>query len=348
MERRTVTATAPLRVDLAGGFTDVPPFCENEGGFVVNAAIELSCIASISRVEGAPGRILLKDAACERKVFFKDTKSFADVPKAITPFLLAIGERRALKIMLTIRSMGPPSSGLGSSGSALVATLAALRGFYQLNMNATALARRAREIEVEQLQQIGGGQDPLAAAFGGILAIEFPRGARDGRAKKIHVNKNLKKQFEDSILLINLKNPRSSSSKISRVVEKIQNHHRPTLTILREMDDVARDLAKELYNESLEGSLSAIDAHAEILQKLDPCIYENGVGEAISAAKKAGARSGKPCGAGGGGCVAIFVNSGRREAVTDKLKKGGYEFLPFQISPRGVRVDEICTKTIFG
>ena len=33
------TAKAPVRIDLAGGWSDAPPFCEQVGGDVVNIAI---------------------------------------------------------------------------------------------------------------------------------------------------------------------------------------------------------------------------------------------------------------------------------------------------------------------
>src|SRR5687767_8985266 len=36
---REVVARAPTRIDLGGGWTDVPPYCDREGGFVCNVAI---------------------------------------------------------------------------------------------------------------------------------------------------------------------------------------------------------------------------------------------------------------------------------------------------------------------
>ena len=37
-----VWGRSPVRIDLAGGWTDTPPYCLNEGGNVVNIAIELN------------------------------------------------------------------------------------------------------------------------------------------------------------------------------------------------------------------------------------------------------------------------------------------------------------------
>src|SRR5438876_7761232 len=44
---RAVRARAPIRLDLAGGWTDVPPFSAREGGAVVNVAINRYCYVSV-------------------------------------------------------------------------------------------------------------------------------------------------------------------------------------------------------------------------------------------------------------------------------------------------------------
>lgn len=348
METRIITAAAPLRVDFAGGFTDVPPFCEMEGGFVVNAAITIKTTVTVAKCgRGASGSISQFDASGGQRFFDMKYSGAQDgIPGEIAPFIIAMGARRARRMKMQITSGGPPSSGLGSSGSALVAALAAVRGLFHLTIDARAIARRARAIEVEELQQIGGGQDPLASALGGVLGIDFSRGGRDGDPAKMNISESLQKALEQSVILVNLNNPRSSSSKIAHVVKKIQKRHKPTLAILREMAKSARALGAELRRESIEGALAAIDEHAGILCKLDSCIYANGVAEAIAAAKAAGARSGKPCGAGGGGCVAIFTDKSRRERVASALRDRNYLILPFAISREGVQVEENIKRPI--
>ncbi len=44
---RTTKATAPTRIDLAGGWTDVPIFAEKYGGEVVNFAINIYAQANV-------------------------------------------------------------------------------------------------------------------------------------------------------------------------------------------------------------------------------------------------------------------------------------------------------------
>lgn len=44
-----VCSRAPVRIDLAGGWTDVPPFADREGGAVVNLALGRYTYASVQQ-----------------------------------------------------------------------------------------------------------------------------------------------------------------------------------------------------------------------------------------------------------------------------------------------------------
>ena len=44
---KRIEARAPVRLDLAGGWTDVPPYTHDMGGEVVNVAINIHAHASL-------------------------------------------------------------------------------------------------------------------------------------------------------------------------------------------------------------------------------------------------------------------------------------------------------------
>src|SRR3989449_11651022 len=106
-------ATAPLRLDFAGGWTDVPPFSAREGGIVVNGAIALR-----AHVELHLGGKLLRLVSEELGETLECANSGGLVPPAKLPLHAAALRRFPVLggFTLTTRCDSPPGSGLGSSG----------------------------------------------------------------------------------------------------------------------------------------------------------------------------------------------------------------------------------------
>src|SRR5437016_11350879 len=107
-------ATAPMRLDFAGGWTDVPPFSAREGGVVVNGAIGLR-----AHVELRLGGKLLRLVSEELGETLECANSGGLVPHGKLPLLTAALRRFPVLggFTLTTRCDAPPGSGLGSSRS---------------------------------------------------------------------------------------------------------------------------------------------------------------------------------------------------------------------------------------
>src|SRR5687767_5951853 len=147
---REVIARAPARIDLGGGWTDVPPYCDREGGFVCNVAITLYSVATISATienRDAGANSALIEAAVRRSG--------------------VSGLRAAL------RNDFPLGAGLGGSSAASAALLAGLRTWRGQPIDRGWIAEEGRRIEVEELGVAGGRQDHYAATHGGALALTF-------------------------------------------------------------------------------------------------------------------------------------------------------------------------------
>lgn len=326
---RYVGVEAPLRVDLAGGFTDVPPFCEEEGGFVVNAAASESVFAVVSR---APRGNVVRVETSDRMRLRNNT------PGALAAFRIALKDAGAKGVELVLSDRGLSGSGLGSSGALLVAAQVALKAFYKKRIHILQIARRARSIEVEDLGRPGGGQDPMASACGGVLAIEFPKCTRDGRPKQIQLLPRKLELFENSLLIIHLNRPRVSSARIAKVVENIQSRDRNTMETLRSMKRLAIATAAALRRQDVGAAIDSAVEHALVLRRLHPSIFGGGVGDAIDHSIRYGALGAKPCGAGGGGCVLVFIKPSRRRTVLSRLKGSGFDARPFIVHRSGLRV----------
>src|SRR5687767_12103607 len=149
---REVVARAPTRIDLGGGWTDVPPYCDREGGFVCNVAITRYATAHVTAARDTPGAA---------------TKADASLVQA------ALARSGVGGVRVRVDNDFPVAAGLGGSSAASAATLAALSAWNSKEWQPAAIAEEGRRIEVEELGIAGGRQDHYAATFGGALALTF-------------------------------------------------------------------------------------------------------------------------------------------------------------------------------
>ena len=177
MTEKTVRARAPLRLGLAGGGTDLSPYCDQFGGAVLNVTIDRYAYAFIAPSEDGRTHFAARDLGIE--------ESFSPTPDLLRATRLAIhggvyrrmmtefngGVLRPLRITSYVDA--PPGSGLGSSSALAVALVEAFRTLLGLPLGLYDVAHLAFEIERIDLGLAGGKQDQYAAAFGGVNYIEF-------------------------------------------------------------------------------------------------------------------------------------------------------------------------------
>ncbi|MGJ3241400.1 MAG: fucose pyrophosphorylase domain-containing protein [Opitutales bacterium] len=197
-----IWARSPVRLDLAGGWSDTPPFCMEAGGAVFNVAVTLNGQPPIQvflrPIEEPVLRIgsidlgLAQTLKTYRDVArFRDPASGFSLPRAA--FALAgfhpdffeghafgsLGEQlEALGggLEMTLLCAVPKGSGLGTSSILAATLLAALNRCCGLGWDRVALYRRV--LAMEQLLTTGGGwQDQAGALFPGLKLIETQPGA---------------------------------------------------------------------------------------------------------------------------------------------------------------------------
>ncbi|MBE7212682.1 MAG: dehydrogenase, partial [Gluconacetobacter diazotrophicus] len=178
-------ARVPLRLGLAGGGTDLSPYCDEFGGAVLNTTIDRYAFAFL---EPSPDdRIHLVAPDIEADEAFPvpapdDPDPFPGARLVLHAGVLA-GLRRRFGIALrpcrlTSFVDAPPGSGLGSSSALVVALVEACASAWALPLGPYDVAHLAYEIERLDLGLSGGKQDQYAAAFGGTNFIEFLSGDR--------------------------------------------------------------------------------------------------------------------------------------------------------------------------
>ena len=323
-------AAAPVRLDLAGGWTDVPPYSAREGGVVVSAAIGLYASAEV-QPGGSGFRLASEDLGA-------GVELPADaVLSASGPLALLQAGLRMLPVgpcALTTRSDAPSGSGLGSSGAldvALVAALAAARGE---TPDVAGIAHLACRLEREEAWIPGGRQDQFTAAFGGFLRLEFKDPA--ATVERLALDAALLAELERRMLLVYTGASRFSGATIGRVMRAYERGDRPVTQALHGLRQVAERMAEALAAGDLTRIGALLDANWAHQQALDPVMCTPLMERLAHAMRGAGALGGKAAGSGAGGSMFFLGPEDPSEAV-EAVRRMGMTVLPVQWAATGVR-----------
>jgi D-glycero-alpha-D-manno-heptose-7-phosphate kinase len=322
----TIRARVPLRLGLAGGGTDLSPYCDEHGGAVLNTTIDRYAYAFIETVEDGRVHFVAPDLGI--------SESFAPDMQAIDAARLKLhaGVARrmardfgdgALKPMrITSFVDAPAGSGLGSSSALVVALVEAMVTYHAAPLGPYDVAHLAFEIERIDLGLAGGKQDQYAATFGGINFIEFHAGDRV-IVNPLRVSPAVLNELETSMVICFTGVSRSSEAII---VEQQRRMTAPTGSSLESLHRLKAD-AIEMKEALLRGQIPRM---AEILNRSWLAKKETAAGistghieELYALAFANGAVGGKVSGAGGGGFMMFIVPPHRRIDVIRALNASG-------------------------
>src|SRR5580658_2715940 len=173
----TIRARVPLRLGLAGGGTDLSPYCDEFGGAVLNLTIDRYAYATIEpstdgRVHFIAPDIDLDESFPPELDAIRSSKLPLHAGVA-TRMLRQFGGGIMPAIRVTSFVDAPPGSGLGSSSALVVAMVEAFTALLAAPLGPYDVAHLAFEVERVELGLAGGKQDQYAATFGGVNFIEF-------------------------------------------------------------------------------------------------------------------------------------------------------------------------------
>lgn len=190
-----VWGRSPVRIDIAGGWTDTPPYCLMEGGNVMNFAIELNGQPPL-QVFVKPSKeyyIVLRSIDLGAMEVVETTEQLKDFMHVGSPFSIpkaalvlagfGVGETELKSqleafgsgIELTLLSAVPAGSGLGTSSILAATVLGALNDFCGLGWDKNEIGHRT--LMLEQMLTTGGGwQDQFGGVLGGVKLLQTGRG----------------------------------------------------------------------------------------------------------------------------------------------------------------------------
>ena len=332
---RPAAAAAPVRLDFAGGWTDVPPFSAAEGGAVVNAALGLLVRAEV-RPEGTGFHIAAADIG--HRVDLPGNAKLEpdgrlDLHKAA---LRMFGVRPP--VTLTTRSDAPKGSGVGGSGALDVAIVAALSAATRPDgtppASAESLAETAWRLEVIEAVVPGGRQDQWAAALGGFNLLRF----RDPgvSAERLTLEPGFQAELARRTVLCYTGASRLSGDTIARVMGAYDRGEPAVVGALRGLCEVAERMAVALRSADLAAVGSLLSENWRLQQALDPAMSTPAMARLEAALRGAGSLGGKAAGSGAGGCM-FFIAGDDVAGARAAARGAGAELLPVTWEPSGVR-----------
>jgi D-glycero-alpha-D-manno-heptose-7-phosphate kinase len=331
----SVIATAPTRIDLAGGTLDLEfLYAFLEGAVTVNLAVELRARASARRLRAGRVRLVARDLGAEA--------TGRSIERMRLPAALALHGRALAHygpqtgIEVVTDAAAPSGGGLGGSSALLMALSAALVRLQGGRVAKAPLVETGARIEASLLGVPTGKQDYLAALYGGLSAHHF---SFDGwRVERLEVSRPFLDELTGRLVLAYTGASRLSGvpnwEKFKAYVENVG----ATRKRFARLKAIAEAMRQALIDEDAEAvGLLLVEEWAE-RRRLAPGVSPPAVEAALRKARRAGVLGGKLCGAGGGGCLVLLAAEGRREAVETVLERSGFRLLKWRPARQGLIV----------
>ncbi len=320
-----VRARAPLRLGLAGGGTDLSPYCDLHGGAVLNATIDRFAFAHLAARDDGLVAFRASDIGAE------ETYRPGDAMRVNGPLMLHKAVYRhmvetyldgvAPAITVSTTTDAPPGSGLGSSSALVVALVEAFRAALDLQLGPYEIAQLAWRIERRDLGLAGGRQDQYAAAFGGINFIEFLAEERVV-VNPLRVRRGYVNELESSLVVCFSGQSRASEAIIRKQVEGLESN----TAVVENMHRLKAD-ASAMKEAMLAGDLREVAAVLmrswEAKKRTADGIATTEVDRLFETAMAGGAWGGKVSGAGGGGFLMFCTDPENRYRLTQALNAAG-------------------------
>ena len=324
-----ILARAPFRISLGGGGTDLPSYYEQHGGFILSAAINKYLYIYVNR-PAADDFIRVKYSRYEQVTSPQEVQH-----DLVRPALKLLNLNGSLEIV----SMAdvPAGTGLGSSGTYLVALLAALYELKREKVPTQALAEMACHIEMNLAGHPVGKHDHYLAAFGGITCMEIEK---DGRVhvSPLDISITATEDFRNNVLLFYTGVTRSSGDILEQQKTDTEKGASAVVDSLHRTKELGYMVKEALERGDLERFGRLLDEHWQNKKRRSSKISDPRIDHCYEVARANGALGGKIMGAGGGGFFMFFCPNAHKRTVRKALTEAGLREMPYDFDFEGAKV----------
>jgi D-glycero-alpha-D-manno-heptose-7-phosphate kinase len=326
-----IAASAPTRIDLAGGTIDIwPLYLFHDGASTINAAISLRAHVTVDRrtEEG----IELRSIDTSREVTARQWSALD--PAGPLPLLtLAARHYRIDRATVTTRAESPAGAGIAGSSALAIALCGAFAKLTGGSVNPDDLLQIAMNIECQTIHVPTGVQDYRPAMYGGVAAIEL----RAEGIKRVALTVD-PRELEQRIVLAYTGEPRQSGTNNWEITKRHIDGDRAIFDCFERIRDTAAAMRTALERADWDEVGRQIAAEWDNRKRLAPGVTTATIEDLMARAAAAGATGAKVCGAGGGGCLFCYGPPAARAAIADALAAGGARVLDYRIEMDGLQL----------
>ena len=296
----TVTASAPTRVDLAGGTIDIwPLYLFHPGAQTLNAAISLRA------------RVRLEARGDDRLVLVShdlgvatDPLAYDDLPgEATLPLLAKLAHAFGARgLTVTTDSQAPAGAGIAGSSALNIAVAAALARWTGRALDDDALLEVAKNVEAQVIGVPTGLQDYRPALYGGVAAVELD--VHGARRVPLAIDHG---ELSKRLVVCYTGAPRQSGINNWDITKRRIDGDVDVIRCFDEIVQAAHAMRAALERGDWTDAGSCLAAEWQTRKRLAPGVTTGEIDALLTAATAAGAWAGKVCGAGGGGCVFVLA-----------------------------------------
>ncbi len=329
-----IHASAPTRIDLAGGTLDIwPLYLFHDGAQTLNAAISLRASCDIrSRPDR---RLVIVSEDSEERVEVEHWSQLRD-----SHDLRLLGRLlhyfRVEGLELRTRSDSPVGAGIAGSSALNIAVCGALNTWSGGHRTADEIFQIAMNVEAQAIDVPTGVQDYRPAYYGGISAVEL--GVNGVRRVGLDVDPE---ELQQRLALAYTNASRNSGINNWDVTKRHIDGDAGVQLAFARIRDIAAAMRPALERRDWPEVGRQIGAEWDNRKKLAPGVTTPEIDAMLAAAALAGAASGKVCGAGGGGCLFCFARPEAIPAVRQALADAGARVLDFTIDTRGLVIETL-------
>jgi D-glycero-alpha-D-manno-heptose-7-phosphate kinase len=316
---------APLRIGLAGGGTDVSPFCDIYGGAVLNATIDMYAYCSIEPNNSH----VVEFYAADRDEYVVLDLDEEQGKYDILP--LHVNLYRRIKNLffngcmsgfkLTTYSDAPAGSGLGSSSTMMVAMIKAYQEWSKYYFLDYDIAQLAYQVERVDCGFSGGKQDQYATVFGGLNFIEFRKDVTV--VNPLRISPAIKNELENMLIMYYTGKSRFSSDIIDAQVEGAKKSKGETLDALQKIKQSAYQMKDSVLRGNFEEVCTTLNTGWAAKKQSCNSVTSQLIDSVYDFVMSNGGKAAKISGAGGGGYMMILCNPTYRSQLLKKLNSLG-------------------------